>query len=77
MLIADRRWYEATPAAVIAAPALLIRSGAPSKSIPIPDISITSTSVGSPVRSWRCLVGESRLLGVVVAKPVPVECEPF
>lgn len=75
MLIADRRWYEATPAAAIAVLALL---GSGQGHHPSP--SQSQTYQLHPLLSAHLLgVGgvlwEIRLPGVATAKPVPVECE--
>jgi hypothetical protein len=75
MPIADRRWYEATPAAAVAVPAQL---GSAQGHHPSPYQSATYQLHPLPSAHLLAVAGvvsENRLLGVAAAKPVPAECE--
>ena len=75
MLIADRRWYEATPAAAVAVPA---RLGSGQGHHPSPYQSQTYRLHRLPLVHLLAVAGVvsgNRLLGVAAATPVPAECE--
>ena len=75
MLIADRRWYEATPAAAIEVLALL---GSGQGHHPSPSQSQTYQLHPLPSVHLLAIAGdvlEIRLLRSTIAKQVPTECE--